>query len=259
MLLPAQREGLQLCARFSLPTTERRYCGPVAATAALRGLLTTGGGYEEARLSLRDFEALYPYLEMLAEETGRDPFDVEVVEAYWLGNDLLERDWREPYRRLLRHLMDNGLPPTFAERLAANIPADAIWQHTFHVLFVGVGAVTGAVPTTLPNMDACRISWGTVEEVAEDGLVVEGPTLAWVDEAYVLDENRRRKVAWDPSLLPDVQRGDAVALHWETAVERLEKRRLANLIRFTERAIRAANEAGRRSAKDLGVSERGAS
>ena len=39
----------------------------------------------------RGFEGAYPYLELIASENGiADPLDARVVEAYWLGNDLLE-------------------------------------------------------------------------------------------------------------------------------------------------------------------------
>lgn len=239
---PAPPEGLARCARYALPTTERRFCGPEVAPEALRTLLTTGRGVEAARRSLRRFEALHPYLEFLAEEADRDPFDAEVVEAYWLGNDLLERDWRGAYPRLLERLVGRGLVPSFAAALRESLPSDPVPCHTFHVLFVGVGAVTGHVPTTLPNMESCRISWGRVEEVGADGLTVQGPTLAWTNEAFGLEESTR-SVSSDEDLLPEIHEGDVVSIHWETAIEVLSARTLSKLRHATLRAVKAANEA----------------
>lgn len=215
------------------------------APGALRRLLLEHRGREEALQSLRRFEALYPYLEFLASRWDRDPFDAEVVEAYWLGNSLLEPSWRSPFPALLERLQARGLPPSFASRLARNLPADPFPHHTFHVLFVGVGAVTGHVPTTLPNMERCRISWGEVRSVEATEAVVEGPTLAWDGVAFAIENDRRRSVAWDSDLVPGLARGEMVALHWETVVEPLHREGLTHLETSTERAIRAANEAAR--------------
>lgn len=239
---PAPLEGLARCARYALPTTERRFCGPDVAPEALRTLLTTGQGSEAAYASLRRFEALYPYLTFLGETADRDPFDPEVVEAYWLGNDLLDRRWREAYPRLLDRLVERGLVPSFAARLRESLPADPLPCHTFHVLFVGVGAVTGHVPTTLPNMERCRIAWGRVEALDSHDLKVRGPSLAWTGDAFHLEETTR-KVTRDGALLPKVRIGDWVTMHWETAIEALPGSSVARLERSTTRALDAANEA----------------
>ena len=38
------------------------------------------------------FSGAMPYLRLIARSIGsRDPFDPRVVEAYWIGNDLLQR------------------------------------------------------------------------------------------------------------------------------------------------------------------------
>jgi hypothetical protein len=244
---PSRRDGLRPCARYALPTAERGFCGPRVAPEALRGLLLTHEGQEAAVQSLTRFEALYPYLEYIVETRGGEPFDSPVVEAYWIGNELLDRAWSDTYPKFLRRLTARGLPPSFASRLQQNLPSDPLPHHTFHVLFVGVGAVTGHVPTTLPNMDRCRISWGTVQEVGGRELTVEGPVLAWEEERFRLDPGSPQEIAWDPDLLPEVEEGDNVAIHWETAVERLSGRGLGNLKKFTKRALASANEASRSS------------
>ena len=39
---------------------------------------------------LRRFTGAFPYLQLIARSNGiSDPFDQRVVEAYWIGNDLL--------------------------------------------------------------------------------------------------------------------------------------------------------------------------
>jgi hypothetical protein len=211
----------------------------------LRSLILHGRNTPEARASLERFEALYPYLQMISEAAGHDPFDRRVVEAYWIGNELLDLDWREAYTGLLHRLPSRGLPNSFAMRLLRSLPRNPIPHHTFHVLFVGVGAVTGHVPTTLRNMDRCRISWGRVDRVEEDRLTVRGPHLQWTGEAFRLEGERTAEVEWDPALAPAVEAGDTVAIHWDTVVERIHEPRLRELKRHTLRAIEAANEAVR--------------
>jgi hypothetical protein len=210
-------------------------------------LLLTHEGRDAAVRSLTRFEALYPYLEYIAETLGGEPFDSPVVEAYWRGSELLNRSWSDTYADLLRRLTARGLPRSFASRLQQNLPSDPLPHHSFHVLFVGVGAVTGHVPTTLPNMDRCRISWGTVLEVGDRELTVQGPGLAWDGERFQLDDGSPQKIARDPALLPGVEKGDDMAIHWETAVERLSGNALGNLKKFTRRALASANEASRSS------------
>jgi len=235
--------GVALCARFSLPTNRLGFCGTPEAGESLRRAIEEGQDVELAGQTLRSFEALYPYLETIGEAAGFDALDARVVEAYWVGNELLDRDWREPYRELLERLTTRGLPRSLAARLAAFLPDGAIPHHTFHVLFVGVGAVTGHVPTTLANMERCRVSWGTVREVREGALAIEGPELRWDGTRFHVGAPRGLTVAHDPGLVRGLEEGRAVAVHWENAVDRLDRVRLAALDRYTQLSIHAANEA----------------
>jgi hypothetical protein len=237
--------GIPLCARFSLPTNRLGFCGTPEAGQWLHHAIAEGKDTERAGRALRTFEALYPYLEAIGAAVGLDPFDARVVEAYWIGNDLLDRNWRESFHGLFERLTSRGLPRSVAANLLENLPADAIPHHTFHVLFVGVGAVTGHVPTTLPNMERCRVSWGTVREVQGEALLLEGPALEWDGRAFRLGPPRSLSVAHAPDLLRDVVRGEVVASHWEHAVDRLSAGRLAVLERYTHRSLDAANAVAR--------------
>ena len=155
-------DGIALCARFSLATNRLNYCGPADAGPALSAAIRSGRGSPAARRALEEFEALMPYLEAIGAAHDLDPFAPEVVEAYWIGNDLLERLGRPEFLGLLDRLRARGLPRSLAERLRARAPDRPILNHMFHVAYVGVGNVTGHVPTSLENMEACRVAWGEV-------------------------------------------------------------------------------------------------
>src|SRR5512132_906480 len=81
--------GPILFARYAFGPNRLGYCGPDDA-AELFGEATNGGDLSALRRLAEQFEGAYPYLELIARANGlSDPLDSRVVEAYWLGNDLL--------------------------------------------------------------------------------------------------------------------------------------------------------------------------
>ena len=64
------------------PRSRRRFSSTAPQLSWIPGL----------ELLARQFAGAWPYLEFIAGVSGiKDPLDRRVVEAYWLGNDLLER------------------------------------------------------------------------------------------------------------------------------------------------------------------------
>jgi Family of unknown function (DUF6390) len=236
-------DGFALAARFSLATNRRNFCGPTGAEATLYRAITEGSGRAATEDALARFEALYPYLAALGRRHGRDPFDLDVVEAYWIGNPLLDAFGRAEFRPILDALVERGLPRFVARELDDALPEGAIPHHVFHVAFVGVGAVTGHVPTTLPNLEACRPAWATVTEVGARSLRVEGPVLALKNGRLTLDRKETRSAEYDPKVVPDLHEGDVVALHWGWTALRLAPEQHRHLVEYTERSLSAANAA----------------
>ena len=236
-------KGVQLAARFSLATNRLKYCGPADAEPSLYRAIVEGRDFEAAARALEKFEALEPYLRAIAGKHGLDLFDYSVIEAYWIGNDLLDAFDRDDFRRLLGDLTRRGLPPSFADRLSARLPAHPIPHHAFHVTFVGVGMVTGLVETTLPNMEACRPAAARVLETDSDALLVEHPVLAVADGQLGFGPPVRERVRYDPRLLPTIRAGDSVALHWSWPAHVLDATQERNLREYTARSLAASNEA----------------
>jgi len=236
-------DGAALCARFSIATNRLQFCGPSDAEPTLYAAITRGEQLDQARAALRRFEALYPYLEAFGAKHHLAPFDEQVVEAYWLGNSLLDAFDREDFQRLLDALVRRGLPRSTATRLSAHLPGHPIPHHAFHVGFVGVGEVTGHVPTTLANMESCRPTLAKVVQVGRDSLEVDRRPLVVVDQRLSLGEPMRARLAFDPRILPGVTAGDCVALHWSHPAVVLTPAQAIALERYTERAFAAANEA----------------
>ena len=236
-------DGLSLAARFSLATNRLNYCGPSEAEPLLYSAIVAGRGDAATRRALEGFEALLPYLRAIGEKHGLDPFDRRVVEAYWIGNELLDAFGPDDFRRLLESLARRGLPRPILKRLSEHLPDGAIPHHVFHVAFVGVGAVTGHVPTTLPNIEACRPAAAVVAELGPGKLRVVGPALRADRGRLAWGPDRTAEVAYDPQVVPEVRPGGPVLLHWGWPALVPSEAQLAALRRYTERSLAAANAA----------------
>jgi hypothetical protein len=234
-------DGVELGARFSLATNRLQYCGPADAEPRLYRAITSHDGLADAARSLSGFEALMPYLEAIAAKHGRAPFDREVVEAYWIGNRLLDGFSPDDFRALLLALVQRGLPRRFADQLAAHLPDRPIPHHVFHVAFVGVGNVTGHVETTLDNMELCRPAWAEVTEVGAGVLRLRKPSLTLEDGHLAMGAASSAEVAYDPQVLPEVAAGRHVAVHWRWPAVVLTPEQRSALEEYTLRSLAQAN------------------
>src|SRR3954454_8571301 len=86
----AETPGPVLFARYAYGPNRLGYCGPDAVTELFEEG-TSGADDRALRELARRFEGAWPYLELIAHANGlSDALDRRVVEAYWLGNDLLD-------------------------------------------------------------------------------------------------------------------------------------------------------------------------
>lgn len=237
------RSGVPLGARFSLVTNRLGYCGPADAGTPLYRAATEAADLERAGEALLEFEALGPYLRAIGDKHGLDPLSLEVVEAYWIGNRLLDAFDRTDFRAILEALGRRGLPASSVARLAARLPERPVPHHAFHVSFVGVGAVTGHAPTTLRTMESCRPSWGSVQSVAEATMEVEAPTLERRGGGFHWGAAARSTRPWDRRLLPGLRPGSDVAIHWSTPVLELDGEQRRALEHWSRLAFERAGPA----------------
>ena len=239
--------GPILFARYAFGPNRLGYCGPDAA-AELLGEGTTGGDDQALRTLARGFEGAWPYLELIARANGiPDPLDASVVEAYWLGNDLLDT--------VAPAAMAASLASRFQPRLRAEgwrwlrtkPGAGAVPVHAFHVLdvFPRVGLLrSGSTDRALEVMDSCRIRWGRVLERDGPSLVVNTVPLVLVEGKLSLGAPKPERIeAWrdHATFVNGVQAGDVIAIHWSWACERLSARRLASLQTWTLRQLAISN------------------
>jgi hypothetical protein len=238
--------GPRLFARFAYPPNELGYCGPDDAQALLEHTAT---GEDEAGLRrlARGFEGAWPYLELIAAANGlADPLDQRVVDAYWVGNRLLDR---VPPGLLCRSLEDRFARRTGRafERLVAPAPVGARPHHAFHVfgIYPWVGLLrSGLVDEPLRVLDRCRIRWGQVVETEGDWAVVRSRPLRWDGRRLALGPPRAERVRCAEGslgLAGPLAVGDRCALHWDWVCDVLSPDRFTALQHYSARQLDLVN------------------
>src|SRR3989338_10241950 len=93
--------GVKLAAKFALMPNCLGHCGTDAFAGVFgRHLAGRAEGWE-LKVELRKFAAHFSYLKLIADCNGLMPFDERVVEAFWLGNGLLENVGRMDIRGMM--------------------------------------------------------------------------------------------------------------------------------------------------------------
>jgi DNA-binding transcriptional ArsR family regulator len=243
-LAPTTQAGVLRFIHYGFMPNRLGYCGPDEN----RRLFDHGvaGDADRSLLpSLSRFLGPLPYLRAIAAGAGiRDLFDERVVEAYWIGNDLLGQFASHQLYDALRERFRRELPPRMMDLIASKIPAGALPHHSFHVfdVWLRVGRLDGDVIATL---DHCRISWGKVTSV-------DGPTVGVERSPLVFHEGKLRlappEVVYTTRLMDgrgfvtELAPGDIVSLHWGWVCERLSDRQAQDLERYTGHHVRLANQ-----------------
>ncbi len=196
------REGAVRFAQYAYPPNALGYCGPPGAAAML-----APGATDEIARRARLFEGAWSYLEVLAEAAGLpDPLDVAVVDAYWVGGDLLDR---VPPGALVARLEDRFRGQVGGTWREASTRASA--HHSFQVFEVypwaGLLRDGRAPGPAVRVLDRCRVRVGEV-------VAVDGSSLIDVPEV-----------------------GATVSLHWDWVCEVLSPERARLVVEAEQRRL----------------------
>jgi hypothetical protein len=220
-------------ARYAYPPNELGYCGPAGA-----GALLDGSEGEIARRA-RGFEGAWTYLEFLARVAGTaDALDEEVVEAYWIGNALLDRAQPAELAGFIRQRFVGQVGGTWVDA-----DSRALAHHSFHVFEVYPWAAllhrTGN-PAAVSVLDRCRIRTGVVREVDESTATVVSRPLVRAEGRLTPGPPAVERVTWSVggrSLLAGLHPGDQVALHWDWVCDVLTGDQVRRIIAYEERQL----------------------
>lgn len=202
--------GIKLAILYGIKPYELGFCGPEKKKNILSDYLK-GKKIDEKELRefLKEFKGAYPYYKLIAKANNiKDPFDENVVKAYWVGNKLLDKT--------------KGPKP----------------HHSYHVLIKG--SVTGRIVLKGKLLDICRVSWGKVIKKGKRPTVEYQPFIK--RKKLELGEFIKKEIDWNKDLLPNIKIGDWISFHWNQAVEVLNKEDVKNLEKYTKNSIEIYNK-----------------
>jgi hypothetical protein len=240
-------DGLLRCSRYAFGPNRLHYCGPDANQELFSYL---DHEIVDAGLTqlLKGFQTMYPYLRLIADASGiRDAFDERVVEAYWIGNELLDH---VQVQRFYRHLRDEQ---KLGQRMGwetVNVLADkivhgAVPHHSFHVLEVWRRTGHQGNEVTLENMDSCRISWGQVTGVDGPNIEIDTESLTIQNGKLALGPVTNKRIVRGLGAELDIDSlrvGQIITIHWGVPCEVISLAQAAELKRRTLGHICFANE-----------------
>ncbi len=240
--------GPLLFSRYAYRPNQLGFCGGADERALFE--YTTSSTVDGGLIQLeRQFEGAYPYLQLIARANAiDDPLDTRVVEAYWVGNELLDRvDMGLLYDSLKSRFAPKTTASEFAW-LGSKVPAGARPHHSFHVFEVYPRAgfmKSGAVSELFHTMEQCRIRWGRVTGVEGGELVVDVTPLVYRDRKLELGEPVAERVnRWvdGKGFVEAAAVGDWVSIHWGWACDILSSERQRRLERYTRWQVKLCNE-----------------
>jgi hypothetical protein len=243
-----QTPGPILFVRYALGPNRHGYCGP-DDNASFFEYGVTGKVDNGLRSLAMEFAGAWPYLELIAGATGiADPLDHRVVEAYWVGNALLDKVGSFALGNSMENRFRDKTGRQFAD-LAEGVVAGGMPHHSFHVFciypWVGLLGDDRRSGHALTVLDKCRIRWGKVIIDTGVQVVVESRPLTWDGRRLELGLPEQETVirsADGMSLLAPLQPGDWVSMHWEWVCDRLTPEQLAALRRYTAFHLSMVND-----------------
>lgn len=246
--LPDALPGPIMFVRYAFPPNYHGSCGP----ADYEGLFQYGAGAVVdggLRDLARQFAGAWPYLELIASANGvRDPLDRRVVEAYWVGNRLLDRVGAGPLGNSMDDRFRRRVGGAFS-KLAEAALVGAMPHHSYHVFciypWVGLLGDDRRYEQALMVLDRCRVRWGQVRQVLASQLVVESQPLLFEHGRLMLGQPQLETVERTLNgvgLVAEFAVGDWVSMHWEWVCDRLTARQLAALRHYTQLHLDVVND-----------------
>ncbi|MEK6917150.1 MAG: DUF6390 family protein [Nanoarchaeota archaeon] len=233
-------DSIELVARYSFITNKLRYCGPEESYLKFLEYIKNPNEKlaNEIKSYIKRFEGLYPYLQLIAKKHGLDEFDYKVMEAYWLGNELLDKFTETDLKEIIFTLTKRGLPKSYAEKLTKNIPSGMLPHHSFNVIYVGVGKVTGSVKFNLENINNCLIRPGKVVKSKEKTAIIQHRPYRY--DKGKLELGNPIEEEFD-NQFNSLKKGDTVSIHWKFIVDKLTEEQYSNLLKYNFKNIQALN------------------
>lgn len=239
--------GIARCSRYSFGPNRLHYCGP-DANRELQSLIEHGQANPELSVLLKQFKTLYPYLQYISRINAiAEPFDEKVVEAYWLGNKLLENIKKDKLHRFLMEDLSvkKKISGKEFEWLEQKVAHGAVPHHSFHVL--NVWQMTGHTDKLdeVERMDQCLVNSGRVLRVSGPEITVLSESLSYANGKLFLVAPTEKKITRRLETEYDIEQikpGQIVSFHWSVPCEIISEKQAKNLKKYILQSINFANQ-----------------
>ncbi|MFH1544922.1 MAG: DUF6390 family protein [archaeon] len=236
-------DGLETFFRFAFPPNKLNYCGPEGIHKKIIEFLKGNKELEnELTSSVHEFSIAYSYLKLIAKSNFiRDPLDERAVEAYWIGNELLEKVSDSALKRVIHSEFPKftSVPEDILLKLVLNFPAGALPHHSFHVF--QLLSLTDKVIPVVEYMDSCRIGFGKVTSFGETKLMVSFKPIVALNENLLFGDSTLKELDFIPELFPNLKEDSLIAFHWNTACMELNLNQFGRLRHYTQHTMDCIN------------------
>lgn len=239
-------DGILRCARYAFNPNKLHLCGP-DANREVFSYIQEGANDPGLEKILSAFRAMYPYLRHIAEANKiKDLFDDRVVEAYWIGNNLLETiDKKKIYRHLLdEQKIKNRLKSNKITAIADQLKSGAVPHHSFHVFTIWKTKKDYDSEYNIENIDNCRIGWGKIEKIDGPFLFVKTKPLLYINSKLLFGQPIVKKINRIFTTHYDIEQlkiGNIISMHWNMPCEVITPTQAVALEKYTTRHINLFN------------------
>lgn len=227
-------EGFRKAILYSLKPHELGFCGPLHKTESISKLrkYVQGEKYStpEIKSLLDQFLGAASYYQLIAQANNiEDIYNLKVVKAYWLGNELLNQVTVKNLKKMIltNFVGSQLLTKSQAQKIIESVPGQVKCHHSFHVFFIG--SVTGQVTITDNSKEKCKVSWGKVLKIYPPA----GQAEIKSKNLFPREIETKINIDWDQSLLPNIKIGNTITHHWGRIAETINRHDLGNLIKYT--------------------------
>jgi hypothetical protein len=238
-------DGIKFASRYSFRPNILGLCGPENDFKLFNYVVGKDNNKSETKKLLEKFIGAFAYYRLIAKANKiTNPFDYRVVEAYWIGNNLLKKVKGEDLKKMIiadftgHSLLNKNIILSLIKKMSSNF----LPHHSFHVFYLG--SITGVVPKNLKTLNSCCVSWGRIKEIKDKSFVVLKSNLVSKNRKIIFDKPVRQKILFkltsfeqirenNQSFIKNPHVGDNISIHWNWACDKLNKKSLENLKYWT--------------------------
>ncbi|MDI6820800.1 MAG: DUF6390 family protein [Patescibacteria group bacterium] len=240
-------DGVLRCTRYAFGPNRLHYCGP-DANREVKAYIDEGVTDVGLEQLLAQFKTMYPYLEFIARVNKiQDPFNSRVVEAYWLGNDLLQNIEKRHFHRHLiygQQIKKKTRSKDF-KYMEKKLEQGAVPHHSFHVLNIWRRTGNVDLEHDLESLSECSVSSGKVLEVNGPIITVETEPIIYANGKLCFGLPIKKKLTRRLESEYDIEQikpGDIISIHWNVPCEIISLPQAETLKKYTLQSLNLANK-----------------